>query len=80
MLVSLDLKHLPAEHNIDSALVALIHGDLVGVGETVDLFVGGPVLDSSTGRGSSLELVLSHEMLVKESVEIGSLALVGELG
>jgi hypothetical protein len=46
--VSLQLNHLPAEANVDSALVALIKSDLVGIGELVDLLVRGVVLHSRT--------------------------------
>ena len=47
-VVSVDLGHLPSEHDIDASLVALVKGDFVGVGESVDFLVGSPVLDSGT--------------------------------
>lgn len=77
--VFLDLEHFPSEHHFDSALMALVEGDLVSVGELVDLLVGGPVLDASVGRSATVERIKSLEMLVVGSVEVGTLALVGEL-
>lgn len=76
----LDLHHFPAEHHFDSALVALVESDLVGVAELVDLLVGGPVLNASVGSSTAVECIESLEVLVVSSVEIGTLTLVGELG
>lgn len=75
-----DLDHLPAEHNFDSALVALIKSNLVSVGELVDLLVGGPVLNTCVGGGAAIKDVHSLEVLVVKSVEISTLTLVWELG
>jgi len=79
MGVLADLDHLPAEADIDASLVALVKSDLVGVWELVDLLIGGKVLDSSVGGGSSLELILSQEGFIVQGVEISSLSLVWEL-
>ena len=79
MVVLTNLHHLPAEADIDASLVAFVKGDLVSISEFVDLLVWGEVLDSGVGSGSSLELILSHEGFVVQSVEIGSLSLVWEL-
>lgn len=79
-LVMFDFKHFPSEHNIDATLLALFEGNFVGIGESVDLLVGCPVLNASVVSGTAMKLVLSHEMLVVESVEISSFALIGELG
>jgi hypothetical protein len=75
-LISVNLKHFPSEHNIDSSLVAFIKSDLVGIWESEDFLVWSPVLNSSTGSRSSLELILSHERFIVESVEIVTLTLV----
>lgn len=77
--VLVDLDHLPAEHDIDSSLVALIKSNLVGVTKLIDLLVWSIELNSSVGSGSSLELILSQEGFVVKGVEIGSLSLVWEL-
>ena len=77
--VLVDLDHLPAEHDIDSSLVALIEGNLVGVTELIDLLVWSIELNSSAGSGSSLELILSQEGFVVKGVEIGSFSLIWEL-
>lgn len=75
----MELNKLPSEVHINASLLALIKCDLVGVGELKDGLIGGPVLDSSILSASSLELVLSEELLIIEWVEVGSLSLVGEL-
>lgn len=80
VLVLLDLKHFPAEADINAALVALVQGDLVGVRELVNLLVGGVVLDTCTSRRSLVHLVHSQERLVVERVEVRTLTLVWELG
>lgn len=75
-----NLDHLPAEHDLDSALVALVKSNLVSVGELVDLLVGGPVLDTCVGGGAAIKGVHSLEVLVVEGVEISTLTFVRELG
>ena len=78
MLVSLDLDHFPSEEDINTSLLALLEGDLVSVGELVDLLVGGPELNAGVLSGTALELVLAEEVLVVEGVEVAAFALVGE--
>ena len=80
VLVLSNLEHFPAEADIDASLVALVEGDLVGIAELVDLLVWSKVLDSGTGRGSTLELILSQERFVVKSIEVRSLTLVWEFG
>mmetsp|Transcript_14451 Transcript_14451/g.24665 ORF Transcript_14451/g.24665 Transcript_14451/m.24665 type:complete len:338 (+) Transcript_14451:551-1564(+) len=80
VLVDVHLDHLPAEHDVDTALVALLEGDFVGVGEAVDLLVGRPVLDTGVGGRPAVHLVLAQERLVVGRIEVAALALVGELG
>lgn len=72
----MDLYHFPSEHDIDTSLPALVEGNLVGIAELEDLLVWGPVLDFGAGTGSSLELILSHEGLVVEGVEVAAFSLV----
>lgn len=76
----LDLKHLPAEADVNAALVALVKSDLVGVTELVNLLVGSPVLNSRTLGRKVIQLIMAQEVLVVQRVEVGSFALVGELG
>ena len=78
-VIVVNLGHFPTEHNIDSSLVAFIKSDFVGVSESEDFLVWSPVLDSGTGSGSSLELVLSHETLIIKSPEVGSFPLIWSL-
>lgn len=80
ILVLVNLGHFPSEHNIDTSLVALVEGDLVGVRESEDLLVRGPVLDLCVSSSSTNHLILSHEVLIVESVEVATLTLVWELG
>ncbi len=75
-----DAEELPAEVDLNATLGALLKSDLVGVGEAVDEFVGRPVLDLGSSGGGSEELVLTHEGLVVERVEVSSLTLVGGSG
>jgi len=64
MSVDVNLEHFPSKHNINSSLVALFKSDLISIRELVDFLVWSPVLDSSIGSGSSLELILSKEGFV----------------
>ena len=45
ILVGGNLGHFPTEENFNASLLALLEGDLVGVGELEDLLVRGPVLN-----------------------------------
>ena len=76
--ILVNLEHLPSEHNINASLVALFKSDLISIRELVDFFVRSPELDSSVGSGSSLDLILSQERFVVESVEVVSFTLVWE--
>jgi hypothetical protein len=80
VLVSLYFKHFPSEHDIDAAFVALLKGNFVCIWESINFLIGGPVLDAGVVGGAAVKLVLSHKVLVVESVEISAFALVGELG
>ena len=71
-----DADHLPAEVDLDTALVTLLEGDLICVWETVDVLVGRPVLDLGAGGGGTEKLVLTHQGLVVQRVEIGTFTLV----
>ena len=73
------LDHLPAVHDIDAALEALVLGNLVGISELEDLLVGSPVLDAGTSAASTKLLILSEERFVVEGIEVSALALVGTL-
>jgi predicted DNA-binding transcriptional regulator AlpA len=44
-----NLNHFPAKHNINSSLVAFVESNLVGIRESINLLVRGPVLYSSIG-------------------------------
>ena len=65
--------------DLNPSLFAFFENDFVGVGEFVNFFVGSPMLNSGTLGCSSLEDILSQEVLVIEIVEITTLSLVGEL-
>mmetsp|Transcript_37409 Transcript_37409/g.49175 ORF Transcript_37409/g.49175 Transcript_37409/m.49175 type:complete len:382 (-) Transcript_37409:101-1246(-) len=75
-----DGLELPAEVKLDAALLALLHGDLVGVGEVVDELVGGPVLDLGASGSSAHHLVSAEQRLVVEGVEVATFTLVGDGG
>jgi len=60
--------------------MTFIECDLVGVGESVNLLVGSPVLNTGIGCSTTVKLVLSHEVLVVKGVEVSSLTLVWEFG
>ena len=75
-----DLEELPAEVDLDASLLALFEGDLVGVWESVDELVGCPVLNLGALGGHVDKLVLAEEGLIVQSVEVGSLTLVGDGG
>lgn len=75
-----DGHHLPAEVNLDTTLSALLKSDLIGVGESINALVGGPVLDASTSGSTTDKLILTHNRLVVEGVEVSTLALVGHSG
>jgi hypothetical protein len=79
ILVLVDLDHFPTEHNINASLVALVKGNLVGVGESEDLLVRGPELDLCVLSSSTNHFVLSHEVLIVESIEVATFTLVWEL-
>ena len=79
VLVSLDLEHFPAKHHVDSTLMTFIKSNFVGVRESVDLLVWCPVLDPSVVGGAAMKFVLSHEVLVVQSVKVCSFSFVGEL-
>jgi hypothetical protein len=79
VLVLVNLDHFPAEEDLDSALLALLESDLVGIGELEDLLVWGPILYASVFGCTTLELILAEEMFIVEGVEVSALALVGEL-
>lgn len=79
VLVMLDLDHLPAKHHVNPTLVAFFKRNLVGVGESVDLFIGCPVLNTSVVGGTAVQLILSHEVLVVKGIEISAFTFVWEL-
>lgn len=80
VLSSLHLEQFPPEVDLNSALVALIKSNFVGIGEAEDLFVWGKVCDFGICCCSSLKLILAHELLVVEGVEITAFSFVGVLG
>jgi hypothetical protein len=73
---SLDFSHFPSEHNINVTLCALVKSDLISIREFIDVLVGSPVLHASRVGGTSVHLVLSHEVLVVKGVEVGTFTLV----
>jgi len=73
---SLDFGHFPSEHNINVTLSALVKSNLISISEFIDVLVGSPVLHASRVGGTSVHLVLSHEVLVVKSVEVGAFTLV----
>jgi hypothetical protein len=77
---SLDFSHFPSEHNINVTLGALIKSDVISITEFIDVLVGSPVLHASRFGGTSVHLVLSHEVLVVEGVEVGTFTLVRSSG
>lgn len=70
----------PTKENLNSTLVAFLKGDLISVVELVDLLVRGPVLDLRTSCSGANKLVATEDRFVVESVEISTLALVGDGG
>ena len=74
-----DREHFPTKHNLDSALCTFIKSNFIRVWESVDLFVWSPVLDGRILSSEASEFVLSHHMLVVESIEVRSFTLVWEL-
>ena len=75
--VVVHFEELPAQVDLDTALLALFKGNLVSIGEGIDELVGGPVLDLATLGRKIEKLILSVEPLVVEGVEVGALTLVG---
>lgn len=73
---SLDFSHFPSEHNIDVTLSTLVKSDLISIREFIDVLVGSPVLHASRIGGTSVHLVLSHEVLVVKGIEVRTLTLV----
>jgi hypothetical protein len=80
MLISLNFKHLPSKHYINSALVALFQSNFICVWESVNFLVWSPVLDASVVCSAAVKLILSHKMLVVKGVEISAFTLIRELG
>jgi hypothetical protein len=78
VLVGVNLDHLPPEEDINTSFLALFEGNLIGVGELVDLLVRSPVLNAGVLSSTSLKDVLAEEVFVVESIEVGSFALVRE--
>lgn len=79
IFVLVHLDHFPSEHDIDTSLVALVKSNLVSVRESEDLLVRGPELDLCVLSSSANKFVLSHEVLIVESVEVTTFTLVWEL-
>jgi hypothetical protein len=77
---SLDFDHFPSEHNLNVSLGALFESDIVSVRELINVLVGSPVHHASRSRRASVHLILSHEVLVVESVEVRSFSLVRSSG
>ena len=75
--VVVHFEELPAQVDLDTALLALFKGNLVSIREGIDELVGGPVLDLATLGRKIEKLILSVEPLVVEGVEVGALTLVG---
>lgn len=75
-----DAHELPAEHNIDTALCALVKSNLVSVGEGINKFVGSPVLNSGSSGGSTDKFILTDDRFVVKRVKVGTLTLVGHGG
>lgn len=78
-LILVDLDHFPTKVDINSSLLALLKNDLISIRELIDFLIGCPELNSSILSSSSLDLILSQEVLVIQSVEVGTFTLVGEL-
>lgn len=78
--ILLNLHKLPSEVDIDSSLLALFKGDLVGIWELVDPFIWSEISDSSTWAGNSLDLILSEVRFVVEGPEVVTLTLMWGLG
>ena len=75
--VVVHFEELPAQVDLDTALLALFKGNLVSIGEGIDELVGGPVLDLATLGRKIEKLILAVERLVVEGVEVSALTLVG---
>ena len=75
--VVVHFEELPAQVDLDTALLALFKGNLVSIREGIDELVGGPVLDLATLGRKIEKLILAVEPLVVEGVEVGALTLVG---
>lgn len=78
--VSMNLDHFPSKVNINTSLSAFIKSDFVGVWELVNFFIWSPILDSCILGSSSLELVLSHEVLIIQGIKVCSFTLVWQFG
>ena len=73
-----DAHELPSEEDLDSALVAFLKSNLVGVRELEDRLVRGPVLQPGASGGGADKLVSAEDRLVVQGVEVRTLALVGD--
>jgi len=78
VFVSLDCEHFPSEVDVNASFVAFVECNFISVGEFEDFLVRSPVLNSSILCSSSLENVLSQEVLVVKSVEVSSFTLIWE--
>lgn len=78
--ILLDFHQLPSEVDINSSLVALFEGDLVGISEFIDVFIWGEICDSCRWAGNSEHLIVSEERFVVKGPEVVTLSLMWGLG
>ena len=78
--ISMNLDHFPSKMNINTSLSAFIKSNIISIWELINFFIWSPELDSSILGSSSLELILSHKVLIVQGIEVSSFALVWQLG
>merc|ERR1711939_749748 len=66
----MDLNHLPSKHEIDSSFLGFFTNEFICIWEFDNLFVWGPILNSSIIICSTLLLILSQKVLVVKSIEV----------
>lgn len=78
--IRVNLDHFPSKMNVNASLSAFIKSNFISIWELINFFIWSPELDSSILGSSSLELILSHEVLIIQGIEVSSFAFIWQLG